>query len=86
MDVLKILAELRVELERVESAIRTLERIAADSNIKRRGRPPKWMSSVSTIPVVKKRTVSPAARERMAEAQKRRWAAKQAFPKTADSK
>jgi hypothetical protein len=43
MDIEKMLAELREELEGIDQAILVLERIAMGRG-KRRGRPPKWMS------------------------------------------
>jgi hypothetical protein len=45
MDLVKMIAELRAERERVEQAILLLERMAAGS-VRRRGRPPAWMSEV----------------------------------------
>jgi hypothetical protein len=68
MDIAKMLSELRTERENIDQAIFAFERLALGSR-KRRGRPPKWMSEVSAQ---KKRTVSPEARKRMAEAQRRR--------------
>jgi hypothetical protein len=47
MDVTKILTELRQEREQIEEAIVTLERLA-NGRAKRRGRPPAWMTAVST--------------------------------------
>jgi hypothetical protein len=44
MDILKMLAELRKEREQIEQAILVVERLAAGTGGKRRGRPPKWMS------------------------------------------
>jgi hypothetical protein len=86
MDILKMLADFRVERQRIEEAIIALERLATGTRGKRRGRPPKWMSDASAEggaePMLrKKRTVSPAARKRMAAAQKKRWAAKKAQAK-----
>ncbi len=43
MDIEKILAELRLERERVEEAILALERLGVSSAPKRRGRKPKWV-------------------------------------------
>jgi hypothetical protein len=43
MDILKILAELRDERDRLEEAILTIERLARGQG-RRRGRPPKWMT------------------------------------------
>jgi hypothetical protein len=45
MDINKMLAELRAEREQIEQAILVLERMAVGRG-KRRGRPPKWMTSV----------------------------------------
>ena len=45
MDVLKMLADLRQEREQIEEAIITLERLA-QGRVKRRGRPPAWMSAI----------------------------------------
>jgi len=45
MDVTKMLTELRQELEHVEEAILTLERLARGRG-KRRGRPPAWMTGI----------------------------------------
>ena len=77
MDVLKMLSELRSERTQIEEAILVLERLARGHG-KRRGRPPKWMSTEGRRPADpvsrKRRVVSPEARKRMAEAQRRRWA------------
>jgi hypothetical protein len=43
MDIIKMIAELRSERERIEQAILVVERLARGQG-KRRGRPPKWMS------------------------------------------
>jgi hypothetical protein len=80
MDITKMLSELRSEREQIEQAILVIERLAQGQG-KRRGRPPKWMSEMkSDAPADgepgKKRVVSAAARKRMAEAQRKRWAAK----------
>jgi hypothetical protein len=45
MDINKMLIELRAELEQIEEAIMTLERLARGRG-KRRGRPPAWMSQM----------------------------------------
>jgi hypothetical protein len=44
MDYLKLIAELRSELEQIDQAILTLEHVAAGSG-RRRGRPPKWLAA-----------------------------------------
>lgn len=86
MDVHRILAELRSEKDRLEEAILTIERLAAGSLGKRRGRPPKWMASLKAgaAPLFasaaraprKRRKFSAATRKRMAESQRKRWAAR----------
>ncbi len=47
MDVSKILSELRDERVQIEEAILSLERLARGRG-KRRGRPPAWMSEMTT--------------------------------------
>jgi len=47
MDVTKILSELREERVQIEEAILSLERLARGRG-KRRGRPPAWMSEITT--------------------------------------
>jgi len=47
MDVSKILAELRSEREQIEEAIVSLEKLARGRG-RRRGRPPSWMSEITT--------------------------------------
>jgi hypothetical protein len=81
MDIHRILAELRSEKERLEEAILTIERLASGHLGKRRGRPPKWMAGVkeattSLVSPKKRRKFSAATRKRMAEAQRKRWAAR----------
>ena len=63
--------ELHSERTAILEAIDTLERFARTHG-KRRGRPPAWMS----VTVERKKPVfNDEARKRMAEAQKKRWAA-----------
>ena len=81
MDILKMLADLRAKQELIDQAILALERLAVGTHGKRRGRPPKWMAaaraeSPAQIVLRKKWVVTEATRQRMAEAQKKRWAAK----------
>jgi hypothetical protein len=83
MDILKMLTDLRAEREQIEQAIVAIQRLASGTLGKRRGRPPKWMSAVTeevaeAATFSTKRTVSTAARKRMADSQKKRWAAKKA--------
>ena len=78
MDIMSMLAEIRAERERLTEAILVLERIAAGGR-KRRGRPPKWMTvsaSGDERPAGTRRSFSAATRAKMAQAQKKRWAAK----------
>jgi hypothetical protein len=53
MDVNKMLQELREEREAIEEAILILERLARGRG-KRRGRPPAWMSSITTKTATRK--------------------------------
>ncbi len=73
-----MLSELRSERSQIEEAIMALERLARGHG-KRRGRPPKWMSDAhhehNQSSPGKRRVVSAEARKRMAEAQRKRWAA-----------
>ena len=83
MDILKMLADLRAEHEQIDQAILALERLAVGTHGKRRGRPPKWMAaaraeSPAQIVPRKKSVFTEATRKRMAEAQKKRWAATRA--------
>jgi hypothetical protein len=81
MDFNALLAQLRTEREMLEEAIVALERLARGSG-KRRGRPPKWLSAPRAVapeegaPLKKPRVISEESRKRMAEAQRKRWAAK----------
>jgi hypothetical protein len=89
MDILKMLAELRAERQRLSEAILVVERLAIGSGVKRRGRPPKWMSAANASDALaaeeprKRRSFSAATRRKMAAAQKRRWAAKKQQQKAA---
>ena len=48
MDIPKMIAELRVQLDQLNSAILVLEQLAGTSGGKRRGRPPAWMTAAKT--------------------------------------
>jgi len=61
MDVTKILAELREEREQIEEAILSLERLARGRG-RRRGRPPAWMSEMTT----KRRGRPPGSKNKVA--------------------
>ena len=89
MDILKMLADLRAEQQRIAEAIIVVERLAMGSGAKRRGRPPKWMSAANASNAVvgdeprARRSFSAATRKKMAAAQKRRWAARKLAQKAA---
>jgi len=88
MDIHRILEELRSEKERLEEAILTIERLAAGSLGKRRGRPPKWLEGARAggAPILetkKKRKFSAATRKKMAEAQRKRWASRKSSAQAA---
>jgi hypothetical protein len=53
MDIGKVLQELRTELQQVEEAILSLERMAAGSG-RRRGRPPAWILAAKEAPARKR--------------------------------
>ena len=59
MDVAKFLSELRLERERIDEAILTLERVAQGA-ARRRGRPPAWLAAIRkrSKPVLAKSTRS----------------------------
>ena len=73
MNVTQIIAQLREERAALDQAIAVLEKIAR-TGPRGRGRPPSWLSSVNNA-TEPKRTFSAATRKRMAEAQRKRWAA-----------
>ena len=73
MNVTQIVAQLRQEREALTEAIAVLERIAS-SRQRGRGRPPAWLT-IAASPA-SKRAVSTATRKKMAQAQRKRWAAK----------
>lgn len=77
MELLKMIAELRAERAAVDEALNVLERLARSQG-KRRGRPPAWLKIVGGAAHTlenRTRVFSDDTRKRMAEAQKRRWAA-----------
>jgi hypothetical protein len=78
MDISKMLEDLRARRDLIETAMVALARLNTGE---RRGRPPKWLAEAKrqdptqSAPKVSKRSVSLEARQKMAEAQRRRWAA-----------
>jgi hypothetical protein len=80
MELTKVIAELRAERAAIDEALAALDRIARTSALKRRGRPPAWLAATTGESTMsgeprKKRSLSPEVRKKMAEAQKKRWAA-----------
>jgi hypothetical protein len=67
MDIQTIVSDLKAERNRTDQAISALEGLT--STAPRRGRPPK-----ATSPGGSRRRMSPAARKRISEAMKQRWA------------
>jgi hypothetical protein len=67
MDIQTIVSDLKAERNRIDQAISALEGLT--STAPRRGRPPKVTSTGGN-----RRRMSPAARKRISEAMKQRWA------------
>lgn len=74
MDIQSVLSQLEAERDRVTQAIAALEQLQGISSKPRRGRPPKNAQSGGVVAMPKKRTMSPAARRRISEMMKKRWA------------
>lgn len=79
MDILRMIGDLRAERSAIEEALVVLERLAKTRG-KRRGRPPTWMTAIRGAidheeSGSRTRVMSAETRKRMAEAQKKRWAA-----------
>jgi hypothetical protein len=87
MNIIQMLSDLRAELQHIEEAIVVVQRLATGQG-RRRGRPPKWMkessgtlkpSSAPISPIKgKRKPFSASTRKKMAEAQRKRWAARKA--------
>jgi hypothetical protein len=71
MDIQSVLTQLRQEASRIENAIAAL--VGLESTSPRRGRPPK-VSQGGRAAGRKRRTMSAAARAKIAAAQRARWA------------
>lgn len=63
MDVSKILTELKQEREQIEQAILSLE-ILARGRARKRGRPPAWMSQMSSPAAPKRRGRPPGSKNK----------------------
>jgi hypothetical protein len=72
MDIQTLVSNLKVERNRIDQAISALEGLTSPSSV-RRGRPPK-AKQVSAASGKKRRGMSAAARKRISEAMKKRWA------------
>ncbi len=88
MDITKMIAELRAERAAIDEVLLILEKIAFTRGGRGRGRPPAWLTALkrgkagqngngenAPTPLKRTRVVSPEAKRRMAEAQRRRWEA-----------
>ena len=74
MDTRNILSDLRAELKRISQAIVALESLDSSGTASpRRGRPPK-AATAQPAPKPHGHRMSPAARKRMSEMMKKRWA------------
>jgi hypothetical protein len=71
MNIYQLLSELQAARTRISTAIDALNQINGSAPAKRLGRPP---ASTSPLLVAKKRTMSKAARAKIAAAQRARWA------------
>jgi hypothetical protein len=77
MNIQEIIKELTAERDRIDDAIRLLTGIGSTTIAKRRGRPPGPVKKMVTpTPAKKKRTMSADGRKRIADAMRKRWAAK----------
>ena len=74
MDTSKILAELRTELDRLSQAIVAIEALDGTAVPRQLARKTASKAVPTTQPPARKRIISAQARERMAEAQRKRWA------------
>ena len=67
MDISKMIAELRVQLDQLNRAIIVLEQLAVTRGSKRRGRPPAWMAAAKNAdaaPLAKRRGRPPGSKNR----------------------
>jgi len=70
MEIQTLVSQLKAERDRIDQAIAALEGLSSSAPA-RRGRPPK---ATRASAAGKARTMSPAARKRISEAMKQRWA------------
>jgi hypothetical protein len=80
MDVGRILSDIDAEISKLQAVRATLSGLSGTLSVispaRRRGRPKGSKNAVTVKPTAKKskRNLSPEARKRIADAQKRRWA------------
>jgi hypothetical protein len=96
MDIPGILAELQAQRDRIDAAITALELLNGSASAPKTPKStskvavPSTVKSTKTAPVpplgAKKRVISAEARQRMAEAQQKRWAKKKRAMKAAANK
>lgn len=91
MDTSKILNHLRAQRDRISAAIAALEalngNVVSQPKARAAASAPKASKKVAVVPpAAKKRVVSAEARQRMAEAQKKRWAKNKRAVKSAAAK
>jgi hypothetical protein len=90
MDTAQILADLRAQRDRIDSAITALEALNGTgvTPAKTTAKPAAVKSAKASpaAPAVTKRVLSPEARQRIAEAQQKRWAKKKRAVKAAAKK
>ena len=73
MDIKTMVAELHRQRTQLDQAIAALEGLYG-TVARRRGRPPKNPQAGNLFAMPKRRTMSPAARKRISEMMKKRWA------------
>ena len=75
MNTTEIVQQLRAERDRLDAAIQALEGVGGGGSGKRRGRPPGSGTKSASATKTKRRGMSAAARKRIAESMRKRWAA-----------
>ena len=75
MNTNEIVQRLRAERARLDAAIQALQGIGGAGSGKRRGRPPASVNKPVSTTRTKRRGMSAAARKRIAEFMRKRWAA-----------
>ena len=91
MNIRKMIEDLQEQITVIQETVVTLEKLESlSTGVKRRGRPPKWMTStpgeITATEGKRTRRFSTATRKKMVKAQRRRWAATARQQKKAESK